>query len=308
MKKATLKIFSVLVVAAFLFAANAHAQIVYTDVIPDTTVSATNGAYNLDLNNDGVIDFTLRKENVYFCPAMLGAISTTYTDIVIDALNGNEVSNDTNNYPKKLKFNNVIKNGGTAWIDAADQLLAKKSNVIRRGRDHCFIASPLTYAGNWNAAGNRYVGLRLIVGATKYYGWVRLNVANGGNAVTIKDYAYDSTPGHSIKAGATSGARLINDAVTNETLTEDQIIIAPNPFSNTTTITFSISKSQKVSVQIFDITGRLIKTFSDKEMSQGNQQIDWNATDNKGQAVGAGIYFLNLYDGEKSYSRKLIVQ
>lgn len=308
MKKTTQKNFSVFVVAVLLFAANAHAQIVYTDVIPDTTVSSANGAYNLDLNNDGVIDFTLRKENVYFCPAMLGAISTTYTDIVIDALNGNEVSNDTNSFPKKLKVNNVIKNGGTAWIHAADQLLAKKSNVIKRARFNCYSASPITYTGNWNAVNDKYVGLRLIVGATKYYGWVRLNVANGGNAVTIKDYAYDSTPGHSIKAGATSGARLINDAVTNETLTDDHIIIAPNPFSNTTTISFSLPKSQKVSLKLFDMTGRLIKTFSDKEMSQGNQQIDWNATNDKGQTVGAGVYFLNLYDGEKSYCRKLIVQ
>ena len=41
---------------------SANAQIVYTDVNPDSTSS---GTYNLDINNDGIIDFTLRKTNSF---------------------------------------------------------------------------------------------------------------------------------------------------------------------------------------------------------------------------------------------------
>ncbi len=208
MKKQITKKLIAFTIAAMMFSVNAYSQIVYTNVNPDTTVINNNAVYNLDLNNDGIIDFRFRKESYYMCPYTIGFFGTTYTDIEIDALNGNEVSNDSNNYPKKINYNNVIKSASTNWMSSASQLLAKKSNKVSKGRFQCYTLYPTTYNGNWNAANDKYVGLRLIIGGNKYYGWVRLNVSNGGTSVTIKDYAYDSTPNHSIHAGATSGLRV----------------------------------------------------------------------------------------------------
>ncbi|HYV92902.1 MAG TPA: T9SS type A sorting domain-containing protein [Chitinophagales bacterium] len=86
-----------------------------------------------------------------------------------------------------------------------------------------------------------------------------------------------------------------------------EISIFPNPFYNSATISFSLPQSEKVSVKIFDMTGRIVKTLADVEMQEGAQQINWNATDEKGNAVDAGIYFLKLDIGNYSETKKLLV-
>ena len=60
------------------------------------------------------------------------------------------------------------------------------------------------FHGNWGVIVN-FLGLKFFSGSGVYYGWVRLDVWT--SSFTVKDYAYDSTPGHKILAGATSGAR-----------------------------------------------------------------------------------------------------
>ena len=70
--------------------------------------------------------------------------------------------------------------------------------------------------------------------------------------------------------------------------------VFPNPVLNSTTITFSLSQSENVSINIYDITGRLVKTFVEAKMQPGLQQLEWNGSDTNGNAAEAGIYFLKL--------------
>src|SRR5206468_1843645 len=83
--------------------------------------------------------------------------------------------------------------------------------------------------------------------------------------------------------------------------------VYPNPFSTSTTISFSLSQQQKVSIQIFDATGRLAKTLANAEMQSGTHQFTWNARDEKGNHVIAGIYFLRMNAGVHSETKKLVV-
>ncbi|CAN5460066.1 hypothetical protein BH10BAC3_BH10BAC3_17480 [soil metagenome] len=86
-----------------------------------------------------------------------------------------------------------------------------------------------------------------------------------------------------------------------------QFSVAPNPFSNSTIISFSLAQSQKVSVQIFDLAGRLIKILANKKMQAGTHQLTWNARDEKGNAVSAGMYLLQVEADNKSEIKKLSV-
>ena len=76
----------------------------------------------------------------------------------------------------------------------------------------------------------------------------------------------------------------------------------PNPFSNSTTISFTISQPQKVSLKIYDMTGRLVKTLADTKFEKGQHELKWNA-----QGVTAGIYILQYNAGNYSETRKLSV-
>ncbi len=81
----------------------------------------------------------------------------------------------------------------------------------------------------------------------------------------------------------------------------------PNPVSNSTTISFNLQQSQKVSLQVFDMSGRLIKKLADGAMQPGSYQVTWNATDNNESAVAAGIYLLKLQTGNNIEIKKISV-
>ena len=83
--------------------------------------------------------------------------------------------------------------------------------------------------------------------------------------------------------------------------------IYPNPFSQSTTINFSIVKSANVSLQIFDISGRLIKTLANEEMEAGNHEIKWNVSDERGVQVSTGIYYLKLITGNYIETKHLSI-
>jgi hypothetical protein len=78
--------------------------------------------------------------------------------------------------------------------------------------------------------------------------------------------------------------------------------ISPNPVSNSTTISFYLPESQKVTIKIFDVNGRLMETVADKYFDEEENEIVWNATDMK-----AGIYFLTMQTNDFIKSEKLIV-
>jgi hypothetical protein len=98
----------------------------------------------------------------------------------------------------------------------------------------------------------------------------------------------------------TNNGQRISSATEN--FSETELKISPNPLSNYTTISFSLSQSQNVSLNIFDMNGRLIKTLSDNVFEEGEHQIEFNA-----EKLNAGIYFLKMQAGEFLKTEKLIV-
>lgn len=81
----------------------------------------------------------------------------------------------------------------------------------------------------------------------------------------------------------------------------------PNPFINTTHIRFNIKRREKVKLEIFDITGRLINTLLDRTIEPGIHSLIWNGKDEKGKKVSAGIYFCRLTAENKAQSRKMVL-
>jgi len=85
------------------------------------------------------------------------------------------------------------------------------------------------------------------------------------------------------------------------------LTVFPNPISNSSTISFTLSQSQKVSIKIYDVNGRLLKTLANTQFEAGAHQLVWNAKNEKGNAVPSGIYFLRIGAGNYSETKKLSV-
>ncbi len=72
----------------------------------------------------------------------------------------------------------------------------------------------------------------------------------------------------------------------------------PNPFNPTTEIQFSLPSQAHVSLEIYDMTGRLVTTLINGNMSSGNYTVTWDATNQFGQMVSSGIYLYRLQAGD----------
>ncbi len=78
--------------------------------------------------------------------------------------------------------------------------------------------------------------------------------------------------------------------------------IKPNPVSYSTTIVFTLSQFQKVSLKIFDMNGKLVSTLTNKNFEAGQNQIEFTT-----EKFEAGIYFLKMETGENLFTKKIIV-
>ena len=80
----------------------------------------------------------------------------------------------------------------------------------------------------------------------------------------------------------------------------------PNPFNPTTKISYDLPENEYVSINIFDLMGRQIKSLVNKKQFAGFRSIQWDATNNSGQPVSAGIYIYTIQAGEFRQTKKML--
>ena len=83
----------------------------------------------------------------------------------------------------------------------------------------------------------------------------------------------------------------------------------PNPFNPTTKITFSVPEEADVKLEIYNMLGQKIRTLVDGQYEAGvYEDVVWDATDNNGNLVANGIYYLVLVSKEQDFKqvRKMV--
>jgi hypothetical protein len=188
-------------VSLLALAQPSEAEIVYT---PANQTVGRNGSLKLDLNHDGVTDFTI-FEHVRSQTAMASAQS-------IGAMPG------PNNHVKCLYAYCASTEGANAaalnlgseigssptphgWAGGGRQDMAFEG---RSGGRHWF-------SGDWQYARSNYLGLRFQINGETHYGWARLSVSfdHGSGPdrsweIQLTGYAYETIAGKSIEAGQTT--------------------------------------------------------------------------------------------------------
>ena len=82
----------------------------------------------------------------------------------------------------------------------------------------------------------------------------------------------------------------------------------PNPFNPNTLISFTLNEDlQNVELTIFDIKGNSIVSLINGSMNAGNHSVEWNAIDERGMMVPAGIYFYSLQSDKTVITRKMVL-
>ena len=83
----------------------------------------------------------------------------------------------------------------------------------------------------------------------------------------------------------------------------------PNPFAGDqeeTRIGFELAHRSQVRLELFDVSGRLVRVLLNETRDAGRQEAPWDGRDARGEAVGAGVYFYRLEAGEFQATRSLV--
>ena len=296
MKKQLQKKFSAFIVTSMMISATVNAQIVYTDVIPDLVIDTTGNVYALDMNNDGTIDFNLSFTKSIVSSTRCSGTRNSYSvkispaDSILD--NVANLSYAGINYPPSINKDTLIDSTGYIWGKSASQILVNVAWYCS-GRGIPFSYNwRSTMTGKWNAATDKYLGLRFKVGSNTYYGWLWLTVGNG--SYTIKGYAYNSIPNQPILAGDTGS---VTTGISENSIASS-INLFPNPAKNHLTIDLG-SNNKKVELTIADITGKVIYTTTANETNM----IEVNTSE-----FAAGIYIVRIQASGFVGTKKLVLE
>ena len=85
------------------------------------------------------------------------------------------------------------------------------------------------------------------------------------------------------------------------------VSVYPNPFSKTTSINYLVKENCKVSIDIYNQQGQLVKQVIKKDQSSGTYNVNWNAVDESGNSVSSGFYFYKINIGERTEIGKIIL-
>ena len=272
MKKSTwnkkLKSYTAFASSIALFGSQANAQIVYTDITPDSTTIIGGNFYNLDLNNDGTFDFAINLN--------IGTGSSISQQVAVSPVTSNGVAGDTAGiyvYPFALNAGDTVK-------------LGLQFNLTPNQSMGSYFG-PGFYYGHWLGATDKYLGLSFYIGPNLHYGWARLDVDSTASQFTIKDYAYNATPNSPIIAGQTGVG------IQENTLDGNVVI-------------YSFDKNIKISflneLFINDINVKITNILG-QEIFQTNtitKQMDINLSDEK-----SGIYFVTVTQKNGVFTKKI---
>ena len=81
----------------------------------------------------------------------------------------------------------------------------------------------------------------------------------------------------------------------------------PNPFNPSTKINFSIKDDSRVSLQIYNMKGQLVKSLLNEVIETGDHTISWNGTDNSNKSVSSGVYFYKMKTPNFTATKKMIL-
>lgn len=81
--------------------------------------------------------------------------------------------------------------------------------------------------------------------------------------------------------------------------------VTPNPFGGHTNISFQLPSTGSVSVDVYSISGRVVRSIQPGTMEAGTHSIAWDGTDSSGQPLGQGVYFVRVNTSGGVFTRKV---
>ncbi len=208
----------------------------------------------------------------------------------------------------------VLLEGAASWEFETGRLLAEcppglQFDVVRR---------------NPPVSGTEVVALYVAGGDTFPAAVVRTDAANGFQITTLGfglEYVTDG-PGKDALSGLANRLGIIAAAMEEmevepsgpgtgiaEVEARNALSLPhPNPFNPMTTVEYSVEAGGRVLAEVYDLSGRLVRTLLDSEVPAGTAgRLVWDGTDSRGAACASGVYFCRIQAPGLGATRKLVL-
>ncbi|MAY83888.1 MAG: hypothetical protein CMP59_07100 [Flavobacteriales bacterium] len=281
------KLKSYATVAASLLAADASAQVIYTN-INDTTLVNNGDFFDIDFNSDGINDATISLINSNYTTSFYSL--SIYVNIKAASMVGSSSAEiNTNFYSgtsssvsvyEVAAFNNnqAINNSANTWYSYG---YVGGDAYIRVGT----YSTSSAQIGQFPGQGQKFAGVRFFIGNNLHYGWVRLDMAATYDSVTVFDFAYDTTANTPILAGDTGLAVGISEFNADQT----------DMYSTEGRLMFPNGLSESSDFRIYDLKGQLQERG---RIAQGKESQQLRSKYN-------GIYIVELNNELGTFRKKL---
>jgi hypothetical protein len=169
----------------------AEAKVIYT---PAHRIIGVNSRYRVDLNHDGITDFTF--SNIVRCRTFC-----TYYEVLQRPAGDNGAAGYV--FDDRLAvLESALKPG--AKIGPRADFFERHVGILIEVK---YDPGNTQVYGPWANIGARYLGLKFDIKGKTHYGWARFNVTVHGTKITatLTGYAFETIPGKPIIAGKTAG-------------------------------------------------------------------------------------------------------
>jgi hypothetical protein len=154
---------------------------------------------------------------------------------------------------------------------------------------------------------NVYLGT-VLQGNTSDLEYLLTGLVNGEEYIAGVSAVYDDGESEIIEVTFTYIGTEGDDIVTVATKLNGNY---PNPFNPVTNIDYSIKNAGKVTLEVYNLRGQLVKTLVDEVKETGNHTAIWNGTDNSNKSVSSGVYFYKMISegniGRYTSTKKMIL-
>ncbi|MEN8207735.1 MAG: lectin like domain-containing protein [Candidatus Fermentibacteria bacterium] len=83
--------------------------------------------------------------------------------------------------------------------------------------------------------------------------------------------------------------------------------VYPNPFASHVSVPFTIAETGQVTVSVFDLFGRQVRTITSEEFTAGAHAVSWEGMDDSGNSVTSGVYFVRICSQDAMVTSKVIL-
>jgi hypothetical protein len=87
-----------------------------------------------------------------------------------------------------------------------------------------------------------------------------------------------------------------------------EVLIYPNPFRGAVRIKYTLPVADQIAIDIFDMTGRIVKQWPSEKKTAGTYEVTWQTGDVNSKALPAGTYICRIQTSKGTISKMMIME